>query len=67
MTEKLLVTAREAAEMLAVSEHQVRLLVAKSLLDRRFIGQGRREYRITVESIRAYVEALPREAVGESA
>lgn len=62
MTEKLLVTAREAAEMLSLGVSSVRELVDNKTLDRRFIGRGTREYRITVESLRAYVDALPREA-----
>lgn len=63
MTDKLLVTAREAAEILSIGISQVRILVDNGQLERRYIGSGTREYRIAVESLKDYVAGLPREAV----
>lgn len=66
MAEKVLVTAREAAEMLSIGESEVRGLVANGHLERRYIGSGRRMYRIPVSSIVAYAESLPQDPVGEA-
>lgn len=59
---KLLVKVAEAADMLSVSEREVYRLMADGNLERRYIGKkGSRNYRITVESLQAYVDGLSTE------
>lgn len=48
----------EAAKYLAISEWEIRRLANEGILHRRYIGEGRRYYRITAESLDAYVESL---------
>lgn len=64
--DRILVTVREAARMLSVNIYEVYDLVRKEKLERRYIGEGRHYYRIPVASVRAYVESLPTEPVGEA-
>ncbi len=66
MTEKLLVTAREAAQMLSVSVEEVWDLAASGRLERRYIGKGTQYYRIPVESLKAYADSLPTDPVEAS-
>lgn len=48
----------EAAKVLALSEWEVRRLVETGVLQRRYIGTGRRYYRITAESLESYLDSL---------
>lgn len=66
MSDKLLVTAKEAARMLSVSKWQVYELVSSGQLERRYIGTGRHYYRIPVASLRAYVDSLPIDPVEDA-
>lgn len=56
---KILVTAREAADMLSIGLTKVYELAANGDLEKRYIGKGTREFRIPVDSIHAYAEGLP--------
>lgn len=64
--DKLLVTVREAAQMLSVSEWTVYELASSGQLERRYIGTGKRFFRIPVDSLRAYVDSLPEEPVEDA-
>lgn len=66
MTEKLLVTVREAAELLSMSTWRVYDLAAAGHLERRYIGKGNHYFRIPTESVRAYAESLPTDPVPEA-
>lgn len=64
----LLVTAKEVAELLGVSTFVVYELASDGgPLERRYIGKGTRNFRLTYESVERYVAGLPTEPVGESA
>ncbi|MGH3501359.1 MAG: helix-turn-helix domain-containing protein [Nocardioidaceae bacterium] len=63
---KILVTAREAADMLSVNVTEVYSLAASGALEKRYVGKGTREFRIPVESVEAYVAGLPTEPVEAS-
>lgn len=59
----LLVTAKDAAGLLGVSTVAVYELAADGgPLDKRYIGKGTRNFRITYASLEQYVAALPSEA-----
>jgi hypothetical protein len=60
--EKILVTVKEAAWMLSLPEHAIRQAVALGDLDRVFIGDGNRNYRIIYGSLLAWVNSMPRES-----
>lgn len=55
-----LLTRRDAATELGISERQVKVLVANGELDERWMGV--KSPRITGPSIAAYIEALPDES-----
>lgn len=55
---KILVTASEAAEMLSLSPQEVYNLAADGKFDKRYVGKGTRNFRITVESIQRYADGL---------
>lgn len=55
-----LLRVKDAATYLGLGERTVRELVGAGVLARRYIGP--RQFRITVESCDAYVDALPQEA-----
>lgn len=61
MTEKLLVTAREASALLSIGLTTVYALANSGVLEKRYIGKGARDFRLTMNSLRAYVESLPTE------
>lgn len=65
--EKLLVTAREAAQMLSVGVLVIYRLAAEGKLEKRYIGRGTRHFRIPVESVRHYAETAPRDPVSDEA
>jgi hypothetical protein len=60
--EKLLVTVKEAAWMLSLPEHAIRQAVSAGDLDRVFIGDGARNYRVVYGSLLAWVNSMPRES-----
>jgi len=60
--EKVLVTVKEAAWMLSLSEHAIRQAVSFGDLDRVFIGEGGKNYRIVYGSLLAWVNSMPRES-----
>jgi excisionase family DNA binding protein len=57
----LLLRANDAATTAGVSLRTIRQLVKDGELDVRYIGNGRKEYRITYESLVAWVDSLPTE------
>lgn len=57
-TAPALYRVKDVAEVLALSQWEVRRLAEIGVLHRRYIGEGRRYYRITAESLEAYLESL---------
>jgi hypothetical protein len=55
------VSVREATDALSLSTAQVYELAAPGTLEKRYIGKGTRNFRLTAESLRAYAESLPTE------
>lgn len=66
MNEPILVTAREAARMLSLNVHEVYDLAAAGRIEKRYVGTGRKYFRIPVTSLRSYVNSLPTDPVGEA-
>jgi hypothetical protein len=60
--EKVLVTVKEAAWMLSLPENAIRRAVSFGDLDRVFIGEGGKNYRIVYGSLLAWVNSMPRES-----
>lgn len=60
--EKVLITVKEAAWMLSLPEHALRQAVSVGDLDRVFIGEGGKNYRIVYGSLLAWVNSMPRES-----
>ncbi|WP_353510577.1 excisionase [Intrasporangium sp.] len=60
--EKILITVKEAAWMLSLPEHAIRQAVSFGDLDRVFIGEGGKNYRIVYGSLLAWVNSMPRES-----
>jgi len=60
--EKILITVKEAAWMLALPEGAIRRAVVAGDLDRVFFGDGERNYRIVYGSLLAWVNDMPRES-----
>lgn len=67
MNARLLVTVADAATMLALSEKGTYTLAANGDLEKKYIGNGKRNFRITVASIEAYVDRLDSDPAVESA
>lgn len=63
----LLVTAREAADMLGVGVTTVYDLAAAGDIEKKYIGKGTRNFRLTYASLESYVDGLPSEPAQESA
>jgi hypothetical protein len=59
--EKILITVKEAAWMLSLTEGAIRQAVVDGDLDRVFIGSGKTHYRVVYGSLLAWVNAMPRE------
>jgi hypothetical protein len=60
--EKVLITVKEAAWMLSLPEHAIRQAVSFGDLDRVFIGEGGKNYRVIYGSLLAWVNSMPRES-----
>lgn len=54
----LMLTVRDAAAMLALSEKAVYDLAADGRLEKKYVGNGTRNFRITTASCERYVEGL---------
>lgn len=61
MVTPLMLRANDAADALGLSLRSVRTLVREGHLEPRYIGNGRKEYRITYASLVAYVASLSTE------
>ena len=61
-TFKALYRAAEAGSELGLSTGEIRRLVEQGILERRYIGKGTRNYRITGDSMAAYYESLSESA-----
>lgn len=60
--DRVLVTAREAAWVLSLSEGMIRQAVRDGDVDRVFIGEGTTHYRIVYASLLAWVNTMPTES-----
>jgi excisionase family DNA binding protein len=60
-TSPALFRVKDVARILALSEWEVRRLVESGELHRRYIGVGGRYYRVTADSVAAYLESLSEE------
>lgn len=49
---------KEVAHILSISEWEVRRLVDAGELHRRWIGEGKRYYRVTAQSVENYLDGL---------
>lgn len=54
---------KDVADMLSVSEWEIRRLCDAGILHRRYIGDGSRFYRVTAASVDKYLDGLPAERV----
>jgi hypothetical protein len=61
--DRVLISAKEAAWLLSVSEHMIRDAVRMGDIDRVFIGAGTTNYRIVYDSLLAWVNTMPTEPV----
>ena len=52
---------KDVAALLSISEWEVRRLAEAGELERRYIGEGKRYYRITAASVEAYEATLSSE------
>ena len=59
--EKILITVKEAAWMLSLTEGAIREAVKDGDLQRVFIGRGTMNYRVVYGSLLAWVDSMPRE------
>lgn len=59
-----LFTAKDAALRTSLSVWEVRRLCKIGVLERRYIGEGSRSYRITAASVERYIDNLPSEPPG---
>lgn len=58
---RVLISVKEAAWLLSVSEHEIRRAVTAQEVQRVFIGQGTMNYRVVYGSLLAWVNDMPRE------
>lgn len=59
----MLISVKEAAWLLSVSEAMIRKAAAEGDVDRVFVGVGTTHYRIVHASLLAWVNTMPREPV----
>jgi len=64
--EKILVSVKEAAWLLSLPEGAIRQAVSRGDLERVFIGEGQRNYRVVYGSLLAWVNDMPRESPSTS-
>lgn len=60
--EKVLISVKEAAWLLSLPEGAIRQAVTRGDLERVFIGEGQRNYRVVYGSLLAWVNDMPRES-----
>lgn len=60
--ERIMITVKEAAWLLSLSEHEIRRAVTEGEIDRIFIGKGTTNYRVVYGSLLAWVNDMPRES-----
>lgn len=63
----ILVTVKEAEAFLALSSTKVYELAANGTLEKKYVGKGTRNFRLTYASLVRYAEALSQDPVEESA
>lgn len=63
---KILLRAAEVAQMLSLTEREVYELASAGKLEKRYIGKGTRNFRISAESVEAFAANLPTEPVAEA-
>lgn len=61
---RVMITVKEAAWLLSISEHEIRRAVTNGEIDRVFIGAGTTHYRVVYGSLLAWVNQMPRHAHG---
>lgn len=59
---RILISVKEAAWLLSLSEHEIRRAVKAGELDRVFIGKGTSNYRVVYGSLLAWVNDMPRQS-----
>ena len=63
----ILVSAKEAANLLGISTFRVYELAASGVLEKRYHGKKTRNFNLTYESVEKYAASLPTEPLEESA
>lgn len=63
----ILVTVKEAEAVLALSSTKIYELAAKGVLEKKYVGKGTRNFRLTYASLERYAEALQQDPIEESA
>lgn len=58
--DRIMITVKEAAWLLGLTEHAIRDAVRNEDVQRVFIGKGTTHYRIVYQSLLAWVDAMPR-------
>lgn len=66
-TKPLMVTVREAEDILKLSSTKVYELASKGVLVKRYVGNGRRNFRLEYASLERYVAGLSQDPLEESA
>jgi excisionase family DNA binding protein len=61
---RVMITVKEAAWLLSLSEHEIRRAVTNGEIDRVFIGAGTTNYRVVYGSLLAWVNQMPRHSLG---
>ncbi len=61
---RVMITVKEAAWLLSLSEHEIRRAVTNGEIDRVFIGAGTSNYRVVYGSLLAWVNQMPRHSLG---
>lgn len=63
MSTPILVTVKEASELLSLSSTEVYDLAAKGLLEKRYVGKGTRNFRLTYASLEQYAGSLSQDPI----